>query len=130
MKLFFQLNSKEQDIAVEYCADFVLKNTIENGLNIEINEDPENFELKNKIDDLLARLKKDKTLTTFQEKIDFLMAEEFFVETIYDLSTELANNAYYHENDELVIYTDSLESSDQSPESNEEDQDDKKSLLN
>jgi len=127
MKLFFQLNSKEQDIAVEYCADFVLKNTIENGLNIEINEDPENFELKNKIDDLLARLKKDKTLTTFQEKIDFLMAEEFFVETIYDLSTELANNAYYHENDELVIYTDSLESSDQSPESNE---DDKKSLLN
>jgi len=33
-----------------------------------------------------------------------------FSDTIFELASEMAHNAFYHDNDELVVFTDALDS--------------------
>jgi len=110
MKLFYQLSSKQQDAAIEHCADLVANNAIEHGLKIEATDDTDGKALKDRIDAILKSLKMNVELKTREDKLQFLMDDEVFSDTIFELASEMANNAFYHDNDELVVFTDALDS--------------------
>lgn len=109
MKLFYQLSLKQQDAAIEHCADLVANNAIENGLRIEATNDEEGKALKKKIDSILKALRNNSELKSREEKLQFLMEDETFSDTIFELASEMAHNAFYHDNDELVVFTDALD---------------------
>lgn len=123
MKLFYQLSSTEQDEAINHCADLVISNAVENGLQLEV-EDETGLELKKSIDDLFVQLKK-KDFKSKDQKIKFLMNEEAFSDTVLDLASEMAYNAFYHESNELVIFTEALSGDDSEfPDDDDSDEDD------
>lgn len=107
MKLFYQLASAEQDQAISHCAELVVANAVENGLEIEAQQDEESRQLKTHLDDLFEQLK-EAALESKNDRIEFLMQDEVFSDTVLELASEMAYNAFYHESNELVIFTDSL----------------------
>ena len=115
MKLFYQLSSEEQDRAIEHCADLITSNAIDNGLHIETPDDADGVALKERLDELFKSLHNAKDLHSTEEKLKFLMSNDTFSETVFELASEMACNAYYHESNELTIFIDSLH------ESSEED---------
>lgn len=108
MKLFYQLSHDEQDAAIEHCADLVANNALEKGLHIEVTDDEAGQELKERLDSMLEELNDRKDLKTRDQKIEFLMNDEAFADTIYELASEMAHASYYHESDELVVNIASL----------------------
>lgn len=113
MKLFYQLSSEEQDRAIEHCADLVTSNAIDNGLQIEAQDNEDGRALKNRLDELFVSLHKATDLHSDEEKLKFLMSNETFSETVFELASEMAYNAYYHESNELAIFVDSLHEQDE-----------------
>lgn len=107
MKLFYQLSEAEQENAINHCADLVVSNAIDNGLQIEVHDDSDSKELKRRLDNLFIKLK-EKDFKTKDEKAEFLMSEDYFADTIFELAREMAHNAFYHDQDELVIFADTL----------------------
>lgn len=122
MKLFYQLSQAQQDAAIEHCADLVANNAIEHGLRIEATDEEDGKALKERIDSLLADLKERTNLRTREEKLQFLMEDDVFADTIMELASEMAHNAFYHESDELVVFTDSLD--ERAAAAREDDEDD------
>jgi hypothetical protein len=104
MKLFYQLQELEQNEALHYCLHIVLDDLIEEGVDIEPVSD-EDFLLKEKLD---AAVKHINTLTTHEEKEDYLMSDAFLSKAIYDIALEMAKGAFYHEEDELTLMIDDL----------------------
>lgn len=124
MKLFHQLTSEQQDAAIEHCADLVANNAIENGLRLEALNGEEGAELKEQIDSLMEELNERTDLQTREEKLQFLMEDEIFADTIMELALEMAHQAFYHDNDELVVFTDLLDNRvEQNKEFKEEEED-------
>lgn len=107
MKLFYQLTPEEQDAAIEHCAELVATNAIENGLRIE-SDDEEGVDISETINSTLQELKNRTDLKTREEKIEFLMDDEKFSDVLFELSSEMAKNAFYHDQDELVIFSEVL----------------------
>lgn len=108
MKLFYQLSRDGQDAAIEHCADLIANNALDNGLQIEVTDDEDGQELKKRIDTMLEEMSERKDLTTRAQKIKFLMEDQSFADTIFELASEMAHNAFYHSDDELVITLDAL----------------------
>lgn len=122
MKLFHQLTSAQQDAAIEHCADLVANNAIENGLRFEALNGEEGAELKNAIDSLMEELKQRTELQTREEKLQFLMEDETFADTIMELALEMAHQAFYHDVDEFVVFTDVLDERVELNESSSEEE--------
>ena len=105
MKLFYQLQELEQNEALHHCVHMVLDDLIEDGVDIEPVSD-EDFLLKEKLE---AAVKHISTLTTREEKEDYLMSDSFLSKAIYDIALEMAKGGFYHESDELIMLIDDLQ---------------------
>jgi dTDP-4-dehydrorhamnose reductase len=103
MKLFYQLSRDEQEAAIEHCADLVANNALEKGLRIEVSDDEAGQELKQRLDSMLEELTERKDLKSREQKIEFLMNDQAFADTIFELASEMAHSSFYHTDDELTI---------------------------
>ncbi len=108
MKLFYQLTSKQQDSAIEHCANLVANSTVENGLRLEDDGEEDSAMLRQHINSLMDKMK-EQEFDTLEEKLEFLMNDTVFSDTIMELACDMAKNAFYHDNDELVVFLDTLD---------------------
>ena len=103
MKLFYQLTADEKRSAIEICADLVATDAVEQGLQIEVTDDEAGEALKRQLQDMLDSVEKQTDLVTKEQKIEFLMQDEIFADTIFELAEDMAKNGFYHDDRELVI---------------------------
>lgn len=104
MKLFYQLTEEEQDTVLNHCVDNVLSDMIKNGVEFNA-ETAKDAELKEYIEHALSHLNE---MKTDQEKIDFLMNDETISSAVFSIAIEMCKSAYFHEDDEMVIFYNSL----------------------
>ncbi len=116
MKLFFQLEENQQESALNYCMNIVLEDILDSQFEFNANSNKD-LEIKNKIEQAIKNSKKAKSK---EDKIKLLLADSVVYETVRAVALEMAKNAYYHEDEELVIFPNAI---------NEEDQVDIKKLL-
>ena len=104
MRLFYQLESSEQDDIIDHCVTIVLEDIIDNGLTLEA-ENEADMDLKDKMDDAKMHIA---TMVTTNEKMDYLMCDADIADTVFEIATEMAKNAFYHEPGEMVFFPDAL----------------------
>jgi len=106
MRLFYQLSESDKNNALHYCADIVVEDLISDGVKLEpvTNED---IALKEKLDNAIEHIK---LLSTNDEKISYLMSDIEVSKTIYEIALEMAKSAFYHDDEEMIIYPNSLKS--------------------
>lgn len=104
MKLFWQLTEQDQNNVLHHCADLVISDMITDGVHLDpITE--EEFQLKEKIEKAVEDIKQ---FSTKEEKTNFLLSDAVVSKAIYDIALEMAKSAFYHDDDELVIYPSSI----------------------
>lgn len=109
MRLFYQLTEQDQNSALHYCADIVVEDLIEDGVKLEpITK--EDMDLKEKLDAAVAQMQ---MLSTREEKAGYLMSDAVVSKAIYEIALEMAKSAFYHDDEELVIYPNSLKKVEQ-----------------
>jgi hypothetical protein len=115
MKLFYQLTEKEQNEVLHHCANMVIQDMIEDGIKLEpVTE--EEFGLKDKLENAIKYIKQ---FSTKEEKTNYLMENETVSKAIYDIALEMAKSAFYHDDEELVIYPNSLKFNSEGEEENQ-----------
>jgi hypothetical protein len=108
MRLFYQLTEQDQNSALHYCADIVVEDLIEDGVKLEpITK--EDVTLKEKLDIAVAHMK---MLSTYEEKASYLMSDTELSKAIYEIALEMAKSTFYHDDEELVIYLNTLKKVD------------------
>lgn len=106
MRLFYQLTEQEQQDVVHHCASIVMDDMIQDGIQLEP-VTQEDFQLRDRLEAAVNHLK---DLVSKEEKIDYLMSDAFVSKAIYDIGLEMAKGAFYHDDEEMVIYPSSLRS--------------------
>lgn len=104
MRLFYQLDPEEQDNIIDHCVSIVLEDIIDNGLTLHPSNDEE-ISLKEKLDDAKEQIA---TMITNDEKMDHLMSDGDIADAVFEIATEMAKNAFYHEQDEMVFFPDAI----------------------
>ena len=104
MKLFYQLSEKEQNDVLHHCANLVLQDMLEGGLRLDPITEEEQL-LKNRIEDAINHIK---DLPTKEEKTNYLLGDSTVSKAIYEMALEMAKSAFYHEEDEMVIFPSAL----------------------
>jgi hypothetical protein len=109
MRLFYQLNQEEQHDVLHHCADIVIQDILTDGVHLDpITE--EEIKLKEYIDDAV---KHTQMLESKDEKAEYLMSDALISKTIYDIALEMAKGAFYHDEEEIVIFPASLHNEDE-----------------
>jgi hypothetical protein len=109
MRLFYQLTEQDQNNALHYCADIVVEDLIEDGVKLEpITK--EDIDLKEKLDAAVQHIG---MLSTREEKAEYLMSDAAVSKAIYEIALEMAKSAFYHDDEELVIYPNALKKVEQ-----------------
>ena len=105
MRLFWQLEETEQHNAIHYCSHLVIDDILDGSMQIEaVNED--DGKLKETLDDVYETFK---TLTTDEEKVDVVMENEVLSQAVYDIASQMAQTAFYHDGAaELIIFDDDI----------------------
>lgn len=109
MKLFYQLDEEEQNNALQHCADMVIDDLLDGGIDIDPTTD-EDARFKERLDAAVEHIKE---ISEVQEKVDYLMNDPDISAAVYDIALEMAKGAFYHEEGELVIYPDGLVDSEE-----------------
>jgi hypothetical protein len=104
MRLYYQLDAEEQDNVIDHCVSIVLDDIIENGLILEPHCEHEE-ELKVKFDMAKEHIA---TIQDPSDKIDYLMNDQDIADAVFDIAMDMAKNAFYHEQDEMVFFPDAL----------------------
>lgn len=100
MRLFYQLAETEQNDVVHHCCHMVIQDMIDDGIRLEPVSEEEQ-DLKNKLEDAMVQIKQ---FATDEEKADYLFSDPVVSKAIYDIALEMAKSAFYHEDEELVIF--------------------------
>ena len=104
MRLFYQLSESEQNDVLHHCANLVVKDMIDDGVKLDpISE--EEHDLKNKLEEAIVHIK---TLSSKEEKTNYLLGDSGVSKSIYDIALEMAKSAFYHDEEELIIFPGSL----------------------
>ena len=104
MKLFHQLETSDQHNAIHYCMHIVVEDMLSDGVELEAFSE-EDQKIKNTLEKVVAEAK---VITDKQEQFEFLVEHKEAGQMIFDLSLDMARSAYYHADDELVIYNEAL----------------------
>lgn len=115
MRLFYQLTEEEQKNAIDYCVNLILEDVLEGDLGIT----PENDEQEELVDHISDLLEKIEGLE-INEKVNKILDDKKTFDFIYDVSFQMAQSAYYHEPEEMVIFPAFLEE-DENEENIEEE---------
>lgn len=119
MRLFYQLTEKEQNDVIHHCANLVVEDMINDGVKLEPTTE-DDFKLKERLEEAVKYIH---TLSSKKEKTDYLMTDEYISKAIYDIGLEMAKSAFYHDDEEMVIFPASLKDE-------EKDEDDDVEILN
>jgi hypothetical protein len=114
MRLFNQLSEKEQSNVIEYCADIVIDDILENGVVVDVVSDKE-IALKEKLDHALQFAD---TLESKEQKVSYLLEDIDISTAIFDMAIDMAKTAFYHDSEELVIFPDQLNEDEHSDTDN------------
>jgi hypothetical protein len=104
MRLYYQLEPDEQDNVIDHCVTIVLDDIITNGLSLEPSNEDE-IDLKDKFDAAKEHIA---TMKDPSDKIDYLMSDQDIADAVFDIALDMARNAFYHEQDEMVFFPDAL----------------------
>jgi len=108
MKLFYQLDEKTQNEVLHHCANIVMQDMIDDGVKLEPLSDEE-ASLKEKLE---AAIRHIKTLSTKEDKTNYLLGDAVVSRAIYDIALEMAKSGFFHDEEELVIYPSTLKQED------------------
>jgi hypothetical protein len=131
MKLFHQLDHEQQHAAIHYCIDLVLNNMMEEGVDAPCeHDDPEEAEMKQKMADAIEHAK---TLPTYEDQLDFIMADEDLNNILHSIAESMAMTVYFHDDSEMIIFESEITDEEDGDEVKEDDmlvvaKDDKKML--
>jgi hypothetical protein len=104
MKLFYQLSEEQQNNALHHCVDVVIDDMIEEGVKLDpITEEEER--LKEKLEEAVDHMKQ---YTSKEEKTNYLLGDAIVSKAIYEIALEMAKSSFYHEPEELIIFTSEL----------------------
>jgi len=107
MRLFIQLSDEEKTGAIEHCINSVIEDLFEDSEFIfDMIEDEEVLKLNEVLENA-------KNLDDPQQRVECLMNDQDTAKIIFKIAEEMAKATYYHEPDELILYTDTLVSSDE-----------------
>jgi hypothetical protein len=112
MRLFNQLSEQEQSNVIEYCADLVIEDILENGVIIDTVSDKE-IALKEKMETALEFAS---SLEDKEQQISYLLGDIDISTAIFDMAIDMAKTAYFHDCEELVIFPAHLEDGDDEEE--------------
>lgn len=108
MRLFNGLTDEEQHSVLHYCVDTVLTDIVNDGENLDLIADEE-VELKADFDEMLVHIK---TLSTFEEKAEYIMNNDDLAAMVFDIAADMAHNSYYPDWAENCIFPDAYELSE------------------
>lgn len=108
MKLFSSLSPLDQEKAVEFCLKIMIEDILTNGFSIK-SQDENDLAVEEHLNYLLEECAE---MASVDEKVKFLMEDEIAKKTILDSAVELAKSAYFHNDDELVVFKSDLYDSD------------------
>lgn len=109
MRLFNQLSEQEQSNVIEYCADLVIDDILENGVIIDTVSDKE-IALKEKMN---AALEFAAGLDDKEQQVSYLLGDIDISTAIFDMAIDMAKTAFFHDCEELVIFPAHLEEDDE-----------------
>jgi hypothetical protein len=104
MKLFFSLTEYQKSSAIKYFTEQILRDVVGGSIRLEPTNDAD-FVL---FDTLAEAMSFVETITSEQEKIEYLLSQELICDTIKELATSMSSNSVYMDDDETVIYISSL----------------------
>lgn len=85
-----------------------MQDMIDDGVKLEPLNDEE-VSLKEKLENAIRHIK---TLSTREEKTNYLLGDAIVSRAIYDIALEMAKGAFFHDEEELVIYPSTLKQED------------------
>ncbi len=132
MRLFGQLSSDEQNNAIHYCVHLIVEDMLESDefeLDTEGKCDEHKEEDEKIQEHLNAVLTKAKELPE-EEQFDYILSDEESGQVIFDIAMGMSRNAYYHEQEELVIFPGSLADEEDEEELDEDEIKEEKKNLN
>lgn len=118
MKLFNQLSDEEQTKVISYCMQLIASGWLEEGLDPEAHSE-EDCEIKCHIEEILLEASK---IEDEDDKIKCLLDDEIVFEEINNIALSMAQGAYYHDPDEMVIFPELLELCDHDGETSEKEE--------
>lgn len=128
MRLFFQLSGEEQNAAVHYCVDLIMEDIL-TSKKFELDyqdkcsdHQEEDKKLEEHINTVVEEAKK----LPPDQQFDYILQDQTAGEVIFDIAVGMAKQAYYHDQDELVIFPDSLFGDDDEENDSGLDNDNKK----
>ena len=104
MKLFYQLGEEMQNNALHHCVDIVIDDMIEEGVKLDPITDEE-VALKEKLENAVDHIQQ---FQTKEEKTNYLLGDAIVSKAIYEIALEMAKSTFFHEPEELIIFTSEL----------------------
>ncbi len=117
MKLFHQLEEKDQQNSVHYCLHIVIEDLLNDGVELEAHTS-EDEKVKST---LIKVVEKAKELPK-EEQFGYVM-DSAASELVFDIALDMARAAYYHSSDDMVIHYEELRPGSAKDESLNDDDD-------
>jgi hypothetical protein len=104
VKLFHQLTEAEKTAAIQACLELIIKDMIDGKFVFDaITEDE--IKLKEKLDDAFIAIE---SFDTPEEKEEYLLCDEEVVIISTQIALDMARTGFYHSDEDLVIFTDTM----------------------
>lgn len=103
MQLFHQLDHEDQQNAIHYCMHIIVEDMLEDGVEIEPFSE-EDRKMKTILEQVVAEAKQ----LPQEEQFAFIVHHEEAGPYIFDISLDMARGTYYHPDDDMVIFHESL----------------------
>lgn len=108
MRLFHQLTEEDQHNAIHYCMQSLIQDMLEDGVELEPHSE-EDGKMKAVLEKVVAEAKQ----LPENQQFDFLTNHKEAGSIVFDISVDMARSAYYHPDDDLVIFYESLRNNSQ-----------------
>jgi hypothetical protein len=105
MRLFHTLTSNQKAAAIKHCIDTIIRDLIHGSIFIDP-VDEASMALAEMINDAVFHIS---GIPSIEDKVAYIMGQDLIREAIHELGSDLAYNTIYLDDDEAVIYVNSLE---------------------
>jgi hypothetical protein len=104
VKLFHQLSEEEKTAAIQACVELIIKDMIVGDFIFDATTEDEK-KIKEKLEDVFIAIEE---FDTPEEKEEYLIADEEVLAISMQIGLEMARTAFYHDDTDLVIFTDAM----------------------
>jgi len=100
MKIFSQLSTEKQQQAIKYCISLIIDDALTGDLTIDSEQGASEID----VSEYISSLVEDSLSLPENKRKDFLLADEIACDIFNELALEMAKSAFYHQDDEFVIF--------------------------